>query len=321
MFCVDIFRFGGIFLILGLFALCTPVFASESALFSRAESTAKREKKMLCIFFTATPQTDRSLRERFAATPRRIQKTVKDKNGKPMRISFLERPTAAESNFSFLDICKVFESNILQSEPIRDLLENVVLVTFPIDSPIFREARFAPMSGWPGIAQIDYRDAESPEFGQVVGLFPFLNAKAYDTQQLRIILTLPPGSITQRSLIYAVRAHPERPESSDSTVNELLQCEAEAHCREMARTGIQGHQGFDVRFQRINQAIPGAKVSEVCAESWPDQAVLEAAIDCVHSWRSSPGHWNSVRGKTRCYGYDMRRSSKGIWYATGLFVE
>jgi hypothetical protein len=57
----------------------------------------------------------------------------------------------------------------------------------------------------------------------------------------------------------------------------------------------------------------------VVAESWPGQELVEACVDCVHSWRQSSGHWSAVQGRQRAFGYDIRRGFNGIWYATGIF--
>ena len=57
------------------------------------------------------------------------------------------------------------------------------------------------------------------------------------------------------------------------------------------------------------------------AESWPDEGLIDACIDCVASWRQSPGHWGAVRQRHRLFGYDIRRGRNGIWYATGLFAD
>jgi hypothetical protein len=59
--------------------------------------------------------------------------------------------------------------------------------------------------------------------------------------------------------------------------------------------------------------------SEVCAESWPGENLVEAAVECVRCWRLSQGHWSAVRAAHRLFGYDMKRGSNGIWYATGIF--
>ena len=60
---------------------------------------------------------------------------------------------------------------------------------------------------------------------------------------------------------------------------------------------------------------------EVCAESWPGQRLVEAAEECVHSWRQSSGHWEAVSGQHVCFGYDMKLGASGVWYATGIFGD
>jgi hypothetical protein len=57
----------------------------------------------------------------------------------------------------------------------------------------------------------------------------------------------------------------------------------------------------------------------VCAESWPGENLVEAAIECVRCWRLSSGHWEAVRTQHTVYGYDMKRGSNDVWYATGIF--
>ena len=63
----------------------------------------------------------------------------------------------------------------------------------------------------------------------------------------------------------------------------------------------------------------GLTPQEVVAESWPHENLLDAAVDCVHSWRQSSGHWGAVKRNQPKFAYDMRRGSNGIWYATGIF--
>ena len=60
---------------------------------------------------------------------------------------------------------------------------------------------------------------------------------------------------------------------------------------------------------------------EVVAESWPNQNLIDSCVDCVHSWRQSPGHWSAVQARQASYGYDIRRGGNGIWYATGIFAK
>ncbi|MCX7429404.1 MAG: hypothetical protein NTW96_27740, partial [Planctomycetia bacterium] len=62
----------------------------------------------------------------------------------------------------------------------------------------------------------------------------------------------------------------------------------------------------------------GISAREVCAESWPGERLVEAAIECVRCWRLSSGHWNAVRSSQRVFGYDMKCGANGVWYATGI---
>ena len=75
-----------------------------------------------------------------------------------------------------------------------------------------------------------------------------------------------------------------------------------------------------VRVIRIGQKLPGGlSAQEVVAESWPNESLIDAAVDCVASWRQSPGHWGAVKRRQPLFGYDMRLGRNGIWYATGIF--
>jgi hypothetical protein len=99
-----------------------------------------------------------------------------------------------------------------------------------------------------------------------------------------------------------------------------LLSEAESHSQYQARIRLQGHHRWAARFPRINALLPqGLTAREVCAESWPGESLVEAAIECVRCWRLSSGHWSAVRARQGRYGYDIKRGGNGIWYATGIF--
>jgi hypothetical protein len=188
--------------------------------------------------------------------------------------------------------------------------EQVVLIDHPA---------FAEMLHSPGLALIDMTDETSPHFRQVVSVYPFQHG-AISAEKLAVMLYLPRGSLTQRTLIFAVRTHPEHPASTTGHLSPLLSRETENHAWHQASIKLQGHHNWDSRFHAINAELPGGLLAkEVCAESWPGQTLLGAAEECVHSWRQSPGHWNAVRSKHVLYGYDMKRGANGIWYAAGIF--
>lgn len=180
---------------------------------------------------------------------------------------------------------------------------------------LIQHSSFAELHGKPGIAIVDY--ASNAYFGEVVSIYP-INSGA-TISHLQQLFYLPTGSLTQRTLILAVRIHPERPASTNGTMSPILMQEAESHSRHQASINLQGHHNWNSRFNRIVGRMGTRSAQEVCAESWGGMNLFSAAVDCVHSWRQSPGHWGAVRRNHSFFGYDMKRGSNGIWYATGIF--
>lgn len=177
----------------------------------------------------------------------------------------------------------------------------------------------AAMRRGTGIFVVDHAH---PEYaGRVVSILPRTPGKYYRFEPTHIdqLAGLPTASLTQRSLILAVRIHPESPRSTEGACDPGLCSEAAAHSEHQARLRRQGHHGWDARSRRVAGGMGAGAASEVCAESWPDQDLLDSCVDCVASWRQSSGHWNAVRSPQAAYGYDIRRGSNGIWYATGIF--
>lgn len=235
-------------------------------------------------------------------------------------------------------LCLVFEE--AGSGPVADftrlssdatlvrLASRHVLARLPKDASIrvdgqpvvlLKHAAFREMHGNAGVAILDYTNKSSPHYGQVVSVYP---RSKVPLQHLREMLSLPAGSLTQRTLILAVRMHVENPQSTEGEFHPVLAGEAEQHSQYQARIANQGHHQFDSRFHRINGRLPGGlMVQEVVAESWPGQGLFEAALECVASWRQSAGHWGAVRSRHPVFGYDMKRGLNRVWYATGLFAR
>lgn len=220
---------------------------------------------------------------------------------------------------------------VLADAQVAELLNNYVLAELPLDATIgasndstklLSHGSFQHMAGQPGVAIVDYVDSDDENYGYVVSQFPFRNHRVRNVHQMRTILSLPRGSLTQRTLIYAVRMHPERPRSTNGIFRRLLAAATFQHSRLQARIQRQGHHSWDSRFQQLSGQLPGGlQPTEVCAESWPGQNLEDAAIECVRSWRYSSGHWSAVSADNTYYGYDMKRGSNGIWYATGIFAR
>jgi len=225
--------------------------------------------------------------------------------------------------------CRRFWQQTLADPAVVEKLRDYVCVRLPLEAEVVIEGErikliehfaFQEMLGRPGVAIVDYRHRKAEFYGQVVSTFPLTKKLQYTADQVRVILDLPPGTLTQRTLIYAVRTHPDRPKSTDGTLSPVLAEEAQSHSRYQAKIRLLGHHQWDRRFRRINARLPGGLVAtEVCAESWPGENLVEAAIECVRCWRLSSGHWSAVRAPHRLFAYDMKRGTDGVWYATGLF--
>jgi hypothetical protein len=223
-----------------------------------------------------------------------------------------------------------FETRSLTPAVLEPFAERYIWAKVPTDAAISIDGRqtkilshpaFREMGSRQGVAIIDYQTGDRNLYGRVVSAFAFRPGRYKSASSLAVILDLPPGTLTQRTMVYAVRTHPESPASARGPMSRTLATEAQSHSRHQASIGVQGHHNWDSRFHRINGKLPGLTAQEVVAESWPNEDLEAACVDCVHSWRQSPGHWSAVQGRHRMFGYDIKRGLNGIWYATGLFAR
>lgn len=235
---------------------------------------------------------------------------------------WFRNPAAAES--------AEFEKHVLEQPSIAAAIaRRYVAAKIPLDAktdweaqpaPLLAHASFYEMQRLPGLAIVDFTDADSPQYGLVVSAHPFARGPLA-AEKLAVLLDLPRGSLTQRTLIYAVRTHPDLPASTQGHLSPILLRETASHAAHQASITLQGHHHWEQRFHAINAQLPGGLLAqEVCAESWPGQGLVEAAEECVDSWRQSPGHWDAVSRRHILFGYDMQRGANGTWYATGIFA-
>ena len=171
----------------------------------------------------------------------------------------------------------------------------------------------------PGIFVVDY--ANKAMHGRVISALPRQNGQYYTFQPSDLLLlpALPTGSLTQRSMILAVRRHTDLPKSTDGIFDIELSKAATLHSVHQAQLQKQGHHDWQRRSQQLR--LHGGIAKEVCAESWPDQDLLDSCVDCVSCWRQSPGHWRAVYGEQSAFAYDIRQGNNSIWYATGIFIQ
>lgn len=220
-----------------------------------------------------------------------------------------------------------FAASVLNAAEVRPLLAEMTLVKISTMATIEEKGKelkllehstLKELLGGPGLAMIDFRNEKQKFQYQVVSIYPFQRGEI-SLPKLKVLCELPAGTLTQRTLMFAVRTHSAKPASAWSPHSEYLAKEAEKHSVHQASINLQGHHNWDARFHQINAGLGVGGAKEVCAESWPGQTLLDAAEECVHSWSQSSGHWASVSAKHAFFGYDMKRGTNGVWYATGIF--
>jgi hypothetical protein len=217
-------------------------------------------------------------------------------------------------------------------------LSSFVCLRVPVDyqfegKKLLDYGALGDMMGRPGLMVVSYHDRKLPTFACPISVHPAVGSRyrwvpSYGVEQVKITLDLPAyATLSQRSMIYAVRVHPELPQSVFSACHPAFLQHAEEHSRRQASAGRQHHANLGAVMGtlqgRVERGFSGA--SEVVAESWGrfvgGENVLEAAFSCIDAWRGSSGHWGSVSRRHTYFGYDIAQSSSGTWYATGIFGQ
>ncbi|MDR0327736.1 MAG: hypothetical protein LBI05_05520 [Planctomycetaceae bacterium] len=239
----------------------------------------------------------------------------------------------ALASMPITDACKKFDTVILDDVSVRSGLDKdkYVLLKLPMDAEIANDdgtkqsihtlPGFEHMIEHPGLVVIDYEHQDAPYYGEVVGILPFLRGECPTTEQTDTFLNLPPGTLTQRTLTYAVRIHPDRPLSGNGEPVPAVVQEATDHALYQAERGVLGHMNYGTRSRRATEELGGGSPSEICAQSQSGLSLFEGAIASMRLWRNSSGHWAIGKKFHTYYGYDMALGKNGCWYAVGFFVN
>ncbi|HEV3146396.1 MAG TPA: hypothetical protein VGZ47_21090 [Gemmataceae bacterium] len=224
----------------------------------------------------------------------------------------------------------------LADPALRERLAKFVLLRVPADyefqgKVLLTHPALVEMMGKPGLAIVSLHNKDLPTFNTAVSTHPLVGSRyywapGYGVNEIATILDLPPdATLSQRSMIYAVSVHPERPRSVLGRAHPGILSHTQRHSLRQAAMNNQHHANIIAAGQQITAETgePIYSQSEVVAESWGNfvggENVLEAAFSCVDAWRHSPGHWSAVAGAHRYYGYDIAKGANGTWYATGFF--
>ncbi|MCK9569138.1 hypothetical protein M0R72_09365 [Candidatus Pacearchaeota archaeon] len=113
----------------------------------------------------------------------------------------------------------------------------------------------------------------------------------------------------------------------NSEQHELLQRLATEHAVYMATRNRLGHDGFNKRYQQIQNEL-GLSASEIAAESWPiegTESLADIANQMFKAWKYSSGHWKIASKQHKYFGAEMLRGKtkrkRTIWYAVILVAD
>ncbi len=210
------------------------------------------------------------------------------------------------------NVANSYESNELTDEKLRPALEDFVLAVLPLDTTVnggddrlLEHKAFRHLQNRQGIVVVDLVDPDSDLHGKVVSAHPFTEGRHMTAESTKIVLELPRGTITQRSMIYAARLNPYQPAGVKGKATTELLDFAQGHCHTMANWGSMHHSSFGG--------------PEIVANNGGSATIVETAKSMIRMWQGSPPHWGILTGSHRSFALDMKRSSSGHWYATGVF--
>ncbi len=221
----------------------------------------------------------------------------------------------------------------LDAPEVRERLKQFVCVRLPVDyvykgERMLDRAPVADMLKRPGLAVVSRHDETLPYHDQLISAHPQIAssyrwAPTLGVREICTILDLPAkATLTQRSLIFAITVHPDAPKSVQCSCHAAMLEHAESHCYRQASMANQHHANLIGVMGKIGPRVGGVGgASEVVAESWGGEHVLEACYSCVDAWRHSAGHWRAIMSHHRFFGYDIGLSRNGKWYATGIFAD
>jgi len=191
---------------------------------------------------------------------------------------------------------------VLDDSEVKERLERFICLKVPASyqykgERLLDHDALTEMMGRPGLAVVSLHDEDLPTNFHVISVHPFVRSRYqwvpdYGVEQVQTILDLPTkASLTQRSMIYAIRVHPERPQSVYAECHAAFLDHAKRHSARQAGLARQHHADIIAasNYFRSEWGLPVGIASEVVAESWGrvvgGENVLEAAFSSVEAWR------------------------------------
>jgi hypothetical protein len=256
--------------------------------YSAAYRQANTEHKQLLLFF----RSDKDL-----LTAGQLEQNV------------LARPEMREPLSKFVRVVLFTNAVAPLAKDAKPDAKPVTLLSFPC---------FAYMQGQPGLAVVDLMDKNDHLFGKCISAHPFTSNTLGSVGTVKTMLELPRGTITQRTLTYVLRTHPEQPASVWGQGSSVLFEQCRHASQLMVNYGSVGHHDWGNRSAYVGSQF-GSSPMEVASMGGGNN-LFEVSHSVVNLWRGSGVHWGMMITPNRHFGYDMVQSPNGTWFANGIFV-
>ncbi|NQV24786.1 MAG: hypothetical protein HQ518_10495 [Rhodopirellula sp.] len=188
---------------------------------------------------------------------------------------------------------------------------------------LLKHRSFRHLGARQGIAIVDLTDPASLNYARVVSVLPLPESGPFNSDELTLTLNLPKGSISQRTLLFAIRKTIPDSNLSMREFSPTLIELARRNSRYMANAGQAGHFDQEIREQRIEAEFgPQAELKELVFATESDTTIHDAALQAVTSWIGTPESFEVLDTPATAMGMEMfQNSESGRWFVTCFVVR
>jgi len=175
----------------------------------------------------------------------------------------------------------------------------------------------------PGLAIVDLTDPESANHARVVSALPLPASGAFDSDQLTLVLNLPEGAISQRTLVFAVQSIVPDSSLARTKLSPSLTALAHRNARYQAIDQPIHESEKQARQEKIVEEFgPDVELQELLFASEAGMSIHDAAEGAVAEWTSSPDTLDLLTTPMTASGMDMFQSPEsGRWYVTCFVIR
>ena len=175
----------------------------------------------------------------------------------------------------------------------------------------------------PGIVVVDLTDPESANYARVVSSIPLPGDGLLSTDELMLAFNLPKGTISQRTLLLAIRRNVPDSSLSMREFSATLVEQARRNSRMMAHSEQSVSFEQDLRREAVVREFgPRVELLELVFATENRTTVQDAALQAVNSWSASSDSFEVLTTPAKAMGMDMFQSPEtGRWYVTCFVIR